>query len=82
MATLIDFDSLTLGEVETIETITGSPIDAIMDDGQPRGKVLKVLIWIMEKRNNPKFTIEDAATYTFKQALDLFQGGLNDPKEN
>ncbi len=76
-----DFDSLTLEEVETIENITGISIESIMDAGQLRGKTLKVIVWLMVKREDPSFTIEQAAKYTFKQALDLFDGDEQDPKE-
>ncbi len=76
-----DFDSLTLEEVETIESITGVSIEQIMDEGQLRGKTLKVICWIVMKRKDPAFTIEQAAKFTFKQALDLFGGVEDDPKE-
>jgi hypothetical protein len=70
----LDFESLTLEEVELIENLTNSSIDEAFGNGKPKGKVLKVFIWIMLKRDNPKFTIEDASKYTLKDALSMIQG--------
>jgi hypothetical protein len=70
----LDFESLTLEEVELIENLTNASIDEAFGNGKPKGKVLKVFIWIMLKRDNPKFTIEEASKYTLKDALGMIQG--------
>jgi hypothetical protein len=69
-----DFESLTLEEVELIENLTATSIDEAFGNGKPKGKVLKVFIWIMMKRDNPKFTIEEASKFSLKQALSMVQG--------
>ena len=69
-----DFESLTLEEVELIENLTGTSIEEAFGNGKPKGKVLKVFIWIMMKRDNPKFTIEEASKFSLKQALSMVQG--------
>jgi len=73
-----NFESLTLDEVEIIENLTGVAIEQIADDGAPKGKNLKSLIFVMMRRTNPAFTIEDAGKYTLSQATALFG---DDPKE-
>lgn len=75
-----DFESLTLNEVEQIELITGSSIDQLMDAGQPKGKAMKAIIFIMQKRNDPSFTLEQAGAMSMTEANALF-AGENDPKE-
>lgn len=75
-----DFESLTLNEVEQIELITGTSIDQIMDDGQPRGKALKAIIFIVKKRTDPNFTLEQAGEIPMVQANELFVSA-DDPKE-
>lgn len=75
---LFDFESLTLDEVETIENLTGLAIERLAEDGAPKGKNLKSLIFVMMRRTNPAFTIEDAGKYTLSQATALFG---DDPKE-
>jgi hypothetical protein len=69
-----DFESLTLEEVETLENLTGEAIDQAFGNGKPKGKVLKAFIWIVMKRENPKFTIEEASKFSLKQALSMVQG--------
>ena len=69
-----DFESLTLEEVELIENLVGESIDQAFGDGKPKGKALKVFTWIVMKRDNPKFTIEEAGKYTLNQALSMIQG--------
>jgi len=75
-----DFESLTLNEVETIELITGSSIDQLMDAGQAKGKAMKAIIFIMKKRTDPNFTLEQAGALSMTEANALF-AGENDPKE-
>jgi hypothetical protein len=69
-----DFESLTLGEVEIIESLTGESIDQAFTNGKPKGKALKSFIWVVMKRDNPKFTIEEASNYTLSQALAMVSG--------
>jgi hypothetical protein len=69
-----DFESLTLEEVETIENLVGESIDSAFGNGKPKGKALKSFIWVVKKRDNPKFTIEEASKFTLSQAVALVQG--------
>jgi hypothetical protein len=75
-----DFESLTLNEVEQIELITGNSIDQILDAGQAKGKAMKAIIFIMKKRVDPNFTLEQAGSISMSEANALFAGGA-DPKE-
>jgi hypothetical protein len=75
-----DFESLTLNEVEQIELITGNSIDQILDAGQAKGKAMKAIIFIMKKRVDPNFTIEQAGSISMSEANSLFAGEA-DPKE-
>jgi hypothetical protein len=75
-----DFESLTLNEVEQIELITGNSIDQLMDAGQAKGKAMKAIIFVMKKRTDPNFTIEQAGAISMSDANALF-AGESDPKE-
>lgn len=75
-----DFESLTLNEVETIELITGSSIDQLMDAGQAKGKAMKAIIFIMKKRTDPNFTLEQAGALSMSEANAMF-ASESDPKE-
>lgn len=74
MTTPFDFESLTLEEVETIELITGSSIDQIMDAKQPKGKALKAIILIIKKRQDPSYTIEQAGALKMSEVNQLLAG--------
>lgn len=76
----INFDTMTLNEIEQIELLTGRSIDSIMDDGAPRGRVFKAIIFVFKKRTNPDFTFEQAGEFSMEQATALFSGD-DDPKE-
>lgn len=78
---IIDFDTMTLNEIEQIELLTGRSIDSIMDDGAPRGRVFKAIIFVFKKRTDPNFTFEQAGEFSMEQATALFSGD-DDPKEN
>ena len=59
----LDFDSLTLDEIELLEDISGISIDAIGKrlggDDQPKAKVMKALAFVASRRENPDVTIEE-----------------------
>lgn len=76
----IDFDSMTLNEIEQIELLTGRSIDSIMDEGAPRGRVFKAIIFVFKKRTDPDFTFEQAGEFSMEQATALFSGD-EDPKD-
>ena len=78
-----DFETLTIEEVETIEQISGSPIDALMDDNALKGKSLKAVVFVVKRRENAGYTLVDAGKVSFKEAMELLQPGDEaDPKDN
>ena len=56
----IDLNDLRVHEIETIEEVIGGPIDKAFSDGAPRGKVLRAIGYVVKRRENPDFTLEDA----------------------
>jgi hypothetical protein len=69
-----DFESLTLEEVEIIENLTNTSIDEAFGNGKPKGKALSAFVWVVLKRDNPSFKMEDAKKLTLKEALDMVKG--------
>lgn len=69
-----DFENMTLAEVETIENLVGLSIEDAFGDGKPKGKALKAFVWVINKRNNPGYTIEEAGKVSLKESLKLIQG--------
>ena len=69
-----DFESLTLEEVELIENLTNSSIDEAFGNGKPKGKALAAFVWVVLKRDNPNYKMEDAKKLSLKQALEMITG--------
>lgn len=59
----LDPDSLTIGEVEDIESVSGRPITQMLkafENQEFSAKELLALVWIIQRRTNPEFTLDDA----------------------
>ena len=69
----IDFDSLTLDEIELLEDLTGISIDAIGKriggEDQPKAKVMKALAFVAARRDDPEITIEDIGKITLTELV-------------
>jgi len=70
----VDFESLTLEEVELIENLTNSSIDEAFANGKPKGKALAAFVWVVMKRDNPNYKMEDAKKISLKEALGMIKG--------
>lgn len=72
----LDFDSLTLDEVELIEDATGLNISQIVDVEELSAKTAKALVWIMRRRSEPNLTIADCGGMTLAELSDFLSGSL------
>jgi len=78
----VDYSDLTLGEIETIEELTGRTLDEIVEVKTPRGRLMRALVYVMTKRSNEAYTFEETAKLTLDQGLSaLGTGEDDDPKE-
>jgi len=55
-----DLDKVTLGDIVDIEDVCGVPWDEIVEMDNPPTKVLLAMVWVAKRRDNPKFTLDDA----------------------
>jgi hypothetical protein len=78
----LEFESMTLAEIEQIEVLTGRNIESIMADGAPRGVALKAIIWTIRRRENANYTLEEAGKVSLKEATALFTGDDDDEKKD
>jgi hypothetical protein len=69
-----DFESLTLEEVEVIENLINTSIDEAFDNGKPKGKALSAFVWVVGKRSNASYKMEDAKKVSLKEALSMIKG--------
>ncbi|MFF0144630.1 hypothetical protein ATK36_3189 [Amycolatopsis sulphurea] len=56
----IDIDELTIAEIETVEDIIDAPIESVAKPGTRKGKFLRALAFVIKRREDPMFTIEQA----------------------
>lgn len=63
----MNFDSLTIGEVTTLEDISGLPL-AQIDEDKPLGRVLKALVYIMSNRTDHPLTLEEIDALPMEEA--------------
>lgn len=55
-----DLDKVTVGDIVDIEETVGMAWDDIVDMDSPPTKVLLAMLWIVKRRDNPAFTLDDA----------------------
>ncbi len=68
---------LTLGEIEEIELLLNMSIDEAEGSKTPKGRYLRALAYVINKRKNPGYKFEDTATLTPTQVKEL----LDNPKD-
>lgn len=63
-AVRIVVDDLTIGDLEAIEEIAGEPAGNVFTQSF-RANTLKALVYVVNRRGNPDYTLEDAARVRF-----------------
>ena len=52
MSVNVAIEALTLDEIETVENLTQRSIETIMNDGVPKGRTLKAILFVLQSRSN------------------------------
>jgi hypothetical protein len=78
----MEFDDITLGEIEEIEDYAGLPIQMIGDMEKVGTHKLRIaLAWIVKRREDPKFTIEHAKKLKASELFAIMGGDDDDTKK-
>lgn len=76
-----NFDVLTLGEVATIEQLSGTAISALSTD-TPQGNFLAALFMVAKRRSGePTFTFNAALSVPMLEAQEFLGLGEDDPED-
>ena len=75
---MIDVDSLTLGEVAKVESLSGLSISQIAEDDQPKGLALAALVFVFKRREDPSYTWNKAQDVTVTEAQKYLEGAAAD----
>jgi hypothetical protein len=78
----MDFDDITLGEIEEIEDYAKLPIQMIGEmDKIGTHKLRIALAWIIKRRSNKDYTIEDAKKMSASELFALMGDGGDEEKK-
>ena len=86
----IEWGSLTLGEVDKLETLAGQPVTALTDENAPKGRLLAAMVFVASRRYaEPKtwdeclaMTPDEATAYTGMDQADEDQAEGDDTPGN
>ena len=76
----MDFEDITLGEIAEIEDYAQLPFSDIGDDRIGVIKLRIALAWVIKRRTNPDFTIDEAQKLTPGDFAELFGDDSNTKK--
>lgn len=77
----MDFMQLSLAELEELETHTGVPLGQLMTKlaaGDYSAKMLQGLTFILNRRVDEQFSLDDAKDASFSEALAVLSGNDDD----
>lgn len=57
---IVDMNDFTANEVDAAEELLDAPLQSLMDPAARQGKGMRVLAYVVSKRDNPEITLEDA----------------------
>lgn len=77
----MDISKLTLGEIATIEQLSGKPFAELADEEAPKGAILAALAYVIKKREDKSYTIDQARSLTMEDINDLMSTGDAEKKE-
>lgn len=71
--------SLTLGEIAAVESLSGQSIDSLGNSDAPKGKTMAALAYVFKRRQDPTFKFDDALNLTMEQATAVLGAVEPDP---
>jgi hypothetical protein len=69
----MDINTLTLGDIEDIENYAGLSFSEIGEDKPGVAKLRTALVWVLKRKENPTFTIDDARMLTPDELERIFE---------
>ena len=75
---MFDINDLRLSEVADIERLSGQPLSAIGNNDMPKGKLLQSIVYVVKRREDPKFKFEQAGEVSMLEATTLIAGDEDD----
>lgn len=73
----MNLDSLTMRDVATIESLSGLSISELDNEETPKGKLFAAMVFVIKKKDDKKFTFDDALDMPMSELTTLL-GGADD----
>jgi hypothetical protein len=70
----MSMNKLTVGDIAEIEELSNLPFSALGDVTVPKGKLMQAVAYVLMRKDNPKFSLEDAGNMSMDEI-----NGLLDP---
>jgi hypothetical protein len=67
-------NTLTLGEIAKFEDLSGQTLDSLSDGEKPKGLALAAMAFVAKRREDPKFSWNDAQNLTLADIDGLLEG--------
>lgn len=77
----MDIQNLTLGEIATVERLSGRALADLAEENLPKGELLAALAFVIKKRSDSSYTFEQAQNLTMHDINELLEGDAEAKKE-
>ena len=64
-------NDLTRAETAEVEKLSGQPLTDMFNGDSPKGKLAQSIVFVLKKREDPKYTMEQAGTLTWQEMNDV-----------
>lgn len=78
---MIDISTFTLGEIATVERLSGAGIATFEKDEAPKGLSMAALAFIVKRRENPRFSWNEAQGITLAEVNEILGFDADDEEE-
>lgn len=78
---MIKLNELRLSEIAEIEKLSGRPLSSLGDGDTPRGLMLQAIVYVMKRREDPKYKFADAGDFSMEEAMNMIVGDEPDFRE-
>lgn len=70
-----------MGEIDTIEKLSGQPFLDISEEDKPRGALMAAVAFVVNRRTDPNYTFDQAKNLTMSDIEQLLESDDDEKKE-
>jgi hypothetical protein len=60
----VALNDMTIDDIAEVERLSGQPLADLSNSAAMKGKLMKAIVFVLRRRDNPEFTFEDAGRMT------------------